>query len=172
MKYLLFVTALLLLICRCQGGPNDKPKTENKLATPTNPTPPSNDEDSPLGNELFKAWTEGLKEPGKYQVKLLWKLGKEISPNTDPEAWQIKRVSDNQGVSSLVTLPGNRREYIDTQVVPGTHYEYWLLSQEPNTIKRKVEITLPRDLLIQTKVALKEILGIDRLFLTSRGVEK
>lgn len=110
----------------------------------------------------LKAVVEGLNTPSRYRVILEWKSELGMS---------LHRRQAHTPYQKLETT-GNR--FIDDTVVSGETYRYALFDPSQAGVSAaagtEIEVKVPKDLVIDSPTAMREIRDYQRLFLTPSGV--
>jgi hypothetical protein len=112
--------------------------------------------------DSFTVTVEALTQPNQYQTHFKWNVN-----NDDGDHWIIQRQSDNAALSNVGTVSHDTHDFVDTTVVAGTTYHYGLASDDsdPATVKKSLDITIPRDLSIAGTTSLASVSGIGRLMI-------
>jgi hypothetical protein len=115
--------------------------------------------------DSFTVNVEALAKPNQYQTHLKWNVN-----DDDGDNWTIQRQVDQQAIANVATVSHDAHDYVDTTVVAGTTYHYGLTSNDSgaSTVKKTLDITVPRDLAISGVTALPSVTGIGR-FIISKG---
>jgi hypothetical protein len=112
--------------------------------------------------DSFTITVEALAQPNQYQSHLKWNVN-----DDDGDHWIIQRQSDNAALANVGTVSHDTHDFVDTTVVAGTTYHYGLASDDsdPATVKKSLDITVPRDLAIVGTSSLPSVSGIGRLMI-------
>jgi hypothetical protein len=112
--------------------------------------------------ESFTVAVEALTQPNQYQTHLKWNVN-----DDEGEHWVIQRQSEKEPAANVGTVSHEAKDYIDTTVVAGTTYRYTLAStdSESFTVKKSLDVTVPRDLTVTGVTALPSVTGIGRLII-------
>lgn len=110
----------------------------------------------------LKAYIEPKPEPNHYEVRLQWQI-----PETGP-SWVVHRQEDDKSPVLLSTLTPSAHEYTDSNVVPGRKYKYQLgaLTEGNYENVAATAITVPKDMALNERLVISEVIGIGRLFLS------
>jgi hypothetical protein len=110
----------------------------------------------------FTITVEALAKPNQYQSHLKWNVN-----DDEGDHWIIQRQSDKKPLHTVATVSHDAHDYVDTTVVAGSTYHYGLVSGDSGTttVKRSLDITVPRDLSIVGVTALPTVNGIGRLII-------
>jgi hypothetical protein len=151
----------LILITAVGCGKSTEPKS------PPDEMLTKNSGEPKLGpNLLLNADVLAAPEPNRYAVNLTW-------PNVPSEPqvpWTLLRFGPNQQREILHVLPPETKEYTDATVTGGTEYSFELTVPTSDGKYRTIAKTsrlIPEDLEIKGNLSLKEVKGVNRLFLRS-----
>jgi hypothetical protein len=116
----------LLALGACGKAPNEASGSSAGIVS--NETPP------------FVAVAESLSSNSKYQVRLKW------NAKPTPLVWILDRYVRVGNRNHLITtvLNGTDSQYVDTDVIPGKRYTYYLTAQAPYRYGLMAEVSIPR----------------------------
>jgi hypothetical protein len=163
----LWILYLLTLFCLGCGPDQPGPGKANASKSVAPPEPKS--EASPPGpsnpsSSELKASIVSLPEPNRYQVQLFWNKHQSTSPE-----WDLSRIDPLRGVKPLGSFSRDTGGHVDSEVAGGERYRYRLTPAIGAEAPLEVMVTIPRDLVIQREMHLREIRGMRRVFLEPRG---
>jgi hypothetical protein len=112
--------------------------------------------------DSFTVNVEALPKPNQYQSHLKWNV-----KDDEGDHWIIQRQTDGKDTITVATVSHDTREYVDTSVVAGTTYHYGLASDESDalTVKKSLDVTVPKDISVNGSTALSSANGIGRLII-------
>lgn len=91
----------------------------------------------PVVEPYFVAVAEQVKVGEPFYVRLKW------ATSEKPLLWILDRFEKSTGQRESIAVNGSDREFIDTLVVPGKLYTYYLVSQGPYKFGLKTQVLIP-----------------------------
>ena len=116
---------------------------------------------NPVG--ALGAAVEAQSAPNLYHVNLQW------TADDSASTLVLQRRHGDSIAIRLADLSAGTQSYVDAKVDPGETYRYELgsLDEGAYSVFKEVAVTIPKDMLIKDGVAVAQITGINRLFLTA-----
>jgi hypothetical protein len=156
-NHLFLIAILAILLClalsSCDSQSDGQP-------VPPTPVP------KPNPSTKLSAEVKPLAEANHYLVRLTWQTNEQASD------WIVYRKGSNGVLQELGKADAAAKTHDDPSVTIGERYTYYLASvdgAEP-VFKSSVVVDIPRDLEIHGQYRTKELVGINRLFLSKDAV--
>jgi hypothetical protein len=147
--------SLVLLVCGLVISCADEDDSDpgNVSPTPMVATP----------QDFFQANAEGRGQPNQYQVHLTW-----LQSNL-PAGLALKRKDSDLNVITMPAFSAISRDYVDTSVVAGKRYQYFIGTgdDENFVILKEADVTIPTDLVVNGMTELQNVVSVGRLYLAS-----
>jgi hypothetical protein len=158
---LFFLGTLFFTRCGSEQAGGSK-QTPTKATAPAGP--PAETTPAPGPPSGLKTSLVALPEPNRYQVRLSWD-----KTRSDSAEWDLSRLDPIRGVRPLGSFAKHAGEFVDSEVAAGESYRYRLSPAVGGEAPLEASVSVPRDLLVNREVHLRQIRGMRRVFLAPPG---